>query len=135
MGISGGLQLPLAQSAAGWVLLSTVQQPRRDGMVRRLNAEAAEDRKFSAAEMGQLLQTCRDKGHAEGPAGFGSNARVLARLLPVGEGEHPLAVGFVHSADEQINTDSLLSCIDEAIRQTVGVTGEAASVELFATAA
>jgi DNA-binding IclR family transcriptional regulator len=134
-GILGGLQLPLSESAAGWVLLSTVGQPRRDGMVRRLNAEAADDRKFSAAEMNLQLQGCRDLGLAEGPAGFGTSARVLARLLPGGEGEHPLAIGFIFAADEQMNTQSLLACIDEAIHQTAGTAGEAANVEVLATAA
>ena len=134
-GIAGGRQIPLSDSAAGWLLLSTVQQPRRDGMVRRLNAEAADDRKFSAAEMSQLLQSMRDRGHAEGPSGFGSSASVLARLLPGCEGAHPLAIGFVFDAAEQMNSESLLACIDEAIRQTAGAAGEAAHVEVLATAA
>jgi DNA-binding IclR family transcriptional regulator len=133
--LAGGRLAPLSESAAGWLLLSMVQQPRRDGMVRRLNAEAAEDCKFSAVEMSQLLQSARDKGHAEGPAGFGSNATVLARLLPGSDGTHPLAVGFVFDSQEQMNSESLLACIDEAIRQAAGVAGEAARVEVLATAA
>lgn len=134
-GVAAGLQIPLTESAAGWVLLATVDQPRRDGMIRRLNAEAAEGRKFAAAEMSEQLMACRNAGHAEGQAGFGANARVLARLLPCGDGQHPLAVGFIFGAEERMNGESLLACIDEAIRQTIGAAGEAASVEVLATAA
>lgn len=134
-GIAGGMQRPLVESAAGWLLLSTVQQPRRDGMVRRLNAEAADDRKFSVSEMSQALQHCRDKGHAHGPAGFGTPAHTMARLLPTGEDEHPLAVGFVYDPEEHRDSDSLLACIDDAIRMTVGAPGELAQVEKLATAA
>ena len=133
--ISGGNQLPLCESAAGWLLLSTVPQPRRDGMVRRLNAEAPGDRKFSISEMVQQLQACRDSGHAEGPAGFAAGVLVLARLLPNVGDEPPLAVGFVFDRDEQMNSGSLLACMDEAIRQVTGAAGEAASVEVLATAA
>jgi DNA-binding IclR family transcriptional regulator len=134
-GLHGGAQFPLSQSAAGWLLLSTVPQPRRDGMVRRLNAEANDAGKFQVAEMAQRLLQCADSGCAEGPAGCGTEACVVARLLPMGNGAHPLAVGLVHGAQDQVNTASLLACIDEAVRQCIGSESAAASVELLATAA
>ena len=54
--------------AAGWLLLSTVCPQRRDGMVRRLNAEAADNRKFSCAEMASIIQQCQQDGTISGPA-------------------------------------------------------------------
>jgi DNA-binding IclR family transcriptional regulator len=39
-GFCGGQQEHLSDSAVGWLLLSTVAQPRRDGMLRRLNANS-----------------------------------------------------------------------------------------------
>src|SRR5262249_46464276 len=41
-GPCGGEQERLTDSAVGWLLLSSIPQPRRNGMVRRLLAEAAD---------------------------------------------------------------------------------------------
>lgn len=135
-GMRGGMQEALSDSTAGCLLLSTVAQPRCDGMIRRLNAEAPEDRKFSCAEMAARLQQYRDCNHACGPAGFGSSAKVLAALLPGEATEQPLAVGFVYGAEDQVNPESLLTCLNEAIRQTLGQEEPApASVEMLPNAA
>lgn len=116
----GGAQMPLPQSAAGWLLLSTVPQPRVDGMVRRLIAEAPEDRKFAFAEMSETLRKCREEGHARGPVGFGAKGETLCVLLPETEPGHPLAIGFVHSADAGTKAPALLDCLDDAIRHCLG---------------
>lgn len=133
----GGMQEPLLDSALGWLLLSTVAQPRCDGMVRRLIAEASEDRKVPFAEMNQRLQHCRDHGAGIGPAGFGSGAEVVARLLPGQPAEHPLAIGLVYGAESQLNADDLSACIEEAIAHCLADdTAEvAASVEQLPNAA
>ena len=113
--IHGGLQEPLIESAIGWLMLSTIPHPRCDGVVRRLIAEANDDRKVPFAEMSQRLQNCRETQSAIGPAGFGSGVEVAGLLLP-GQGEdHPLGVGLLYGADQQINPDSLIECIKEAI--------------------
>jgi hypothetical protein len=105
-------------------------------MVRRLNAEANDPAKFSVAEMTLRLQQCADSGQGVGPAGCGTDASVVARLLPIGEGEHPLALGLVHSAQDQVNARALFACLDEAIDQCLGDRAAAAtSVEIFASAA
>jgi DNA-binding IclR family transcriptional regulator len=118
-GLYGGLQEPLSDSAAGWALLSTIAQQRCDGVIRRLNAEAADDRKFSAAEMAARLQACRTSGNVRGPVGFGSSAQTIVAILPCEMTEHPLAVGLVYGAEDRVNPDTLLDCINEAIRQTL----------------
>jgi len=116
-GLYGGLQAPLSETAAGWLLMSTLPQSRRDGIIRRLNAEASDDRKFPPAEMAARLQACRDQGYAQGAAGFGARAEVLAMLLPGQPDDHPLAVGFIYGADDKVNLGSLLQCLDEATSQ------------------
>ncbi len=135
-GIYGGLQEPLCNAAPGWLLLSTVAHPRCDGMLRRLNAEAADDRKFSCSTMTARLQACRSEGHVRGPAGFGSTAGALAMLLPAELTAHPLAVGFVYGSEDRVNPESLQQCLVEAIRQAMGSDDPAtASIEKLPTAA
>ncbi|HTH27138.1 MAG TPA: helix-turn-helix domain-containing protein [Sphingobium sp.] len=113
----GGLQERLTESAAGWLLLSSVAQPRRDGMVRRLNAEAPDDRKFSFSEMSMRVQASRDRGYAVGPVGFGSNADVCAVLL-AGQPEHqPLAIGFVYDRSEPVDTTALVQCLQYSVQR------------------
>ena len=133
----GGMQEPLFASAAGWLLLSTVPQPRADGIVRRLNAEAPEDRKFSAADMSLRLTQCRENGCALGPAGFNSTADVLAALLPDTGTGHPLAVGFVYGPDARVQPEALLECLREAIRAccTPETERETGRIEALPTAA
>ncbi|MFM5906352.1 MAG: helix-turn-helix domain-containing protein [Novosphingobium sp.] len=111
----GGMQEPLLDSAVGWLMLSTVGQPRRDGVVRRLIAEASEDRKQPFTDMTSRIQNCADTGTGVGIAGFGTSAEVVSVLLPGQPAEHPMAIGLVFAPDSQINVESLVACIREAI--------------------
>ena len=132
----GGAMAPLAQSAAGWLLLSTVTRPRVDGMVRRLIAEAPEDRKFPFAEMNELLDNCRDRGHALGPVGLGARGETLCVLLPDAEPGHPLAIGFVYPTEAGGKTQALLDCLHDAIRHCLGDEGQpSGEVKVLQTAA
>lgn len=131
----GGMQEPLLESAIGWLMLSTIAQPRRDGVVRRLIAEAAEDHKVPFAEMTQRLDRCRNEASGIGPAGFNSGAEVVAVLLPGQPGEHPMAVGLVHAPDSQLNAESLKACIEEAIAHCLQDEDTAAVVEPLSNAA
>jgi DNA-binding IclR family transcriptional regulator len=131
-GLFGGLQEPLCDSAAGWLLLSTIGQPRRDGILRRLNAEAADARKFSLPDMAARVDACRDSRQARGKLGFGSRADVVAALLPGRDEMHPLAIGIVYGDEDRVNRDSLLRCLEEAIQSLDGLEN---TVEKFPTAA
>jgi DNA-binding IclR family transcriptional regulator len=134
-GLFGGMQEPLSGSAAGWMLLSTIAPQRGEGVLRRLNAEAPEDRKFSSSAMSQQIQQCRDGGYALGPAGFDSTAETLCVLLPdTGDG-HPLAVGFVFGPEARVHAEPLLEALREAIRHCLQDDGEAANVEALPNAA
>jgi DNA-binding IclR family transcriptional regulator len=114
-GMCGGLQERMSDSAVGQLLLSTIPMPRRDGVIRRLNAEAPEDRKFSAPEMAAQVQSIRDAGFAIGPAGFGSIADVCAMLLPCEREGHPMAIGFVYEPSDQIDPLALVRCLQDGI--------------------
>jgi DNA-binding IclR family transcriptional regulator len=118
-GFSGGRQEHLSESAVGWLLLSTVNQPRRDGMIRRLNAEAAPDRKFSYPDMAAFVQQCRDGGTASGVAGFGSIADITAALLPGQPENQPLAIGLVYEPSAQIDQPALLQSLIDAMARGI----------------
>jgi DNA-binding IclR family transcriptional regulator len=135
-GFCGGQQECLTDSAAGLLLLSTVPQPRRDGMLRRLNAEAAEDRKFVMSEISARLQLCLDSGYANGVAGFGSIADVSAMLLPDQPAGQPLAIGLVYEPNEQIDPLALRHTLADAIDRCAANPAEQAdNVELLVGAA
>ena len=118
-GFGGGQLEHLSDSAAGWLLLSTVAQPRREGMIRRLNAEASLERKFSPTEMAARAQLCRENGYSTGLAGFSSIADLTAVLLPGQPENRPLAIGFVYEPSEQIDKTALLQSLNNAVERCV----------------
>ena len=119
VGLAGGQQEHLSDSAAGWLLLSTIAQPNRDGMIRRLNAEAAPERRFVVPEMSGRVQQCREQGYVTGIVGFGSAAEVTAVLLPGLPENQPLAVGLVFEASDQIDQAHLLRSLQDAVAWSV----------------
>ncbi len=114
-GFAGGQQEHLCDSAVGWLLLSTVAQQRREGMLRRLNAEAAPERKFSFPELAAQVQMCRDLGLSTGKAGFGSIADIAAVLLPDQPENQPLAIGLIYEPSGQIDPAALLESLTNAV--------------------
>lgn len=112
---SGRMEL-LTDSAVGWLLLSTVAQPGRDAMIRRLNAEATDDRKFNFSEMAARVQRCRETRGSAGIAGFGTIADTAAVLLPGLDDNQPLAIGFLFEPSNQIDVESLLRTLHEAVK-------------------
>jgi DNA-binding IclR family transcriptional regulator len=134
--IHGGVQESLLESAIGWLMLSTIPQPRRDGAVRRLIAEASDDRKVPFADMAGRIQRCIDTGAGVGAAGFGTSADTVAVLLPDQPAEHPMAIGLVFAPDSQINPEALMTCIREAISSCLlGEESAPAVLEAVANAA
>ncbi len=120
-GFCGGQQEHLSDSAVGWLLLSTIAAPRREGMIRRLNAEASPERKFAGAEMSMVVQQCRDHGHASGVAGFGSIADITAVLLPDQPENQPLAIGLVYEPSAAIDASALLQSLTDAVGRSAVV--------------
>ncbi len=117
-GFCGGKQECLTATAVGWLLLSTIMQPRRDGVIRRLNAEAAEDAKFPFAEMALTVQQAGMDGFASGVAGYGSIADITAMLIPGQPDNQPLAIGFVYNPSDAIEPGALRQCLADAFART-----------------
>jgi DNA-binding IclR family transcriptional regulator len=134
-GFGSGLQERMSDSAAGQLLLSTIAQPRRDGTIRRLNAEAAEDRKFAFAEMATGVEAIRDAGFAHGPAGFGSIADCAAILLPGQPSNRPIALGFVYEPSDQIDPQALRELLKSAVTRSDEQPVQTATVMHMASAA
>lgn len=114
-GFGSGLTERMSDSAAGQLLLSTIDQPRRDGTIRRLNAEATDDRKFAFGEMSARIEAIRDAGHSTGPAGFGSISDTCAILLPGQPKNRAIAVGFVYEPSAQIDPQALCTLLVNAV--------------------
>ena len=112
----GGARAPLHRSAAGWLLLSTLPPTRRDGVLRRLRAEAPEAERFSLAEVEARIQASGGGACVAGPAGFGS-AGMCAMLLPTEPGEPPMALALVHEAGEAVEPAALAALLERSVRQ------------------
>jgi DNA-binding IclR family transcriptional regulator len=130
-----GLQERLTDSAVGKLLLSTIMQPRRDGAIRRLNAEAAEGRKFSPSEMSASIDQIKYDGFAHGPLGFGTIADTCAILLPYQPSNRPLALGFVYEPSEQIDPLALHALLVSAVSANTAQPEQSATVLPMSSAA
>ena len=119
-GLAGGLQDRLSDSAAGWMLLSTIAPQRREGMLRRLNAEAPDDRKFNQGAMSERIEECARRGFAIGPAGFGTSASMCAIMVPGDSGERPLVLAFVFESSEQIDAGALVALLQRSAERCTG---------------
>jgi DNA-binding IclR family transcriptional regulator len=128
-GVAGGVQAPLHENAAGWLLLSTVAPERREGVLRRLRAEAPDDQKFNLAELAERVQACADTGFAVGPAGLGSTAQSCVVLLPAEAGERPMALGFLYEPSDAIDPSALLALLNRSIERCVSYNGEVVDLE------
>ena len=113
----GGIKEPLSRNAPGWLMLSAVGVKRREGMVRRLNAEARTTQKFSHAAMMARIEAAGECKYVFGPAGFDSGFEMVGALIPRQPEGSPLAIGILHTREDQVNRQSLLQCIGDAMRQ------------------
>lgn len=114
--LASGVKQPLTRNAAGWLMLSTVTRQRCEGMVRRLNAEAAEAHKFNFSEMMCRVDTCREARHLFGPAGYDTGAETLCGLVPRQPDGHPLVISLVFARDDKVNSEALFHSMRDAMR-------------------
>ena len=112
---SSGVQDRLCDSAAGWLLMSTLPQQRWDGMLRRLNAEADANEKFVHASLMEQVQQSARSGAVEGPFGFGSKANMCAVLLQGDPGDRPMAIGLVYDQTTQ-DAAELIDILRDAVQ-------------------
>ena len=134
-GFNSGMLDRMSDSAAGLLLLSTIMQPRRDGMLRRLNAEASDDKKFSFSEMSAQVEQIKAAGYACGVAGFGSIADTCAILLADQPANRPIAIGFVYEPSHQVNQDALRALLVDAFARCDEPPAVSAAVVQIASAA
>ena len=130
----GGTKETLAFNAQGCLLLSTVEKTRREGMVRRMNAEAEESCKFSHKEIMERIDACVERRYVVGPAGYGTDRKILAALMPRQPDNHPLAIGILYRAEDKVVPENLLRCLGDAMRKCLP-DPESANVEQFPHAA
>lgn len=134
-GLAGGAQESLCETAAGWLLLATLPPQRREGLLRRLNAEAPDHRKFHHAEMSARIRDCGQQGFASGPVGFGVSASLTTILLPSEPNDRPMALGFVHQRADERDPAALIAILQRSIQRCAARTGDAEPVSSIANAA
>ena len=117
--LSSGLLDRLCDNAAGWLLLSTLAPQRREGMLRRMNAEAAADARFGHSEMADRIEQCARLGYAIGPTGFGSNDMMCAVLLPWDGEERPLVVGVAYQPSQRVDSDTLIAALQFSVHRCI----------------
>jgi DNA-binding IclR family transcriptional regulator len=133
--LGSGAQTRLCDTAAGLLLLSTMKADRRDGVLRRLNAEADADSKFNHAEMVLRVQDSVRQGYAVGPAGFGSSAEMVAMLLPDQPGEAQMALSFIYEPCVDIDPAALVTVLRAAMQRCAGYEGFVPAPEIIPTPA
>ncbi len=114
--LSGGASIGLHESAAGWLLLSTVSSDRGDAMLRRLRAEAVAERPFNTVDIREKVRECGQRGFAVGPAGFQAGLDTCSILLPVEMGEGSLALSLVYAPSEANTPASLVPILQCAVQ-------------------
>jgi DNA-binding IclR family transcriptional regulator len=128
----GGMREALARNVAGWLLLSTVEQARREPMLRRLNAEAAESDKFNPTELARQIGEIGAAGIVCGPAGFRTGESMVAMLLPCRSGEDVLVAAIV--MDKPGQSEALTQYLADAVEKWLA-DPEISDVGTFASAA
>lgn len=117
--LRNGAQDRLCDSAAGRLLLSTIRSERRDGMIRRLNAEASDGRNFNTSEMSRHVQELGWQGHATGPAGFMSQAQMAAVLVPNEPGDRPMVLSFIYEPSQEIDPAALIALLQRSVQRCI----------------
>ncbi|WP_022673823.1 helix-turn-helix domain-containing protein [Novosphingopyxis baekryungensis] len=116
--IVGGKTERLTDSTVGQLLLSTLSRPRREGIIRRLNAET-DGHHMPYSEMLDLIDRYERQRGATGAAGFGIDAEICAALLPNYHVDQPMAIGFVYKPSGNIDAEALANTAKSAIEQMV----------------
>jgi DNA-binding IclR family transcriptional regulator len=112
--MNGGQLERLVNGVAGMLLISTLSSDRRDGLLRRLNAEAPAEQKFNLPAVRERIEVAAKQGYAIGASGFG-NSQMCAVLVPVEPGDRPLALGFVYDPSENVDLTNLLALLRKAV--------------------
>jgi DNA-binding IclR family transcriptional regulator len=112
--LSSGFQKRLCDSAAGWLLLSTLPTQKCEAMIRRMRAEAGADNKFDVSELMERVRNCGQQGYAIGSAGFGTTAEMCTILLPKDADDRPMALGFIYEPSREIDPNALIALLEKS---------------------
>lgn len=123
--IAGGQLERLVNGVGGMLLISTLSADRRDGLLRRLNAEAPEEQKFNLPAVRERIDAAAKQGYAIGASGFG-NSQMCAALVPVEPGDRPLALGFVYESAETVDLTQLLALLRKSVESCTSLAGGSA---------
>ena len=126
--LSSGFQKRLCDSAAGWLLLSTLPTQKCEAMIRRMRAEAGADNRFDVAELMERVRLCGQRGYAVGSAGFGASAEMCAILLPKDAEDRPMALGFIYEPSREIDPNSLVALLEKSAQSCASRPDNAVSI-------
>jgi DNA-binding IclR family transcriptional regulator len=112
-----GAATALSDSVAGLLLLAAMQPDYARRILWRLHAEGPEHERFLPAEVQEQVRQFRRQGHATGSSGFAGGMRMTAMLLPIAEGDRPLAVGLLYPEFCSIDPDALVATLERGIAQ------------------
>lgn len=130
--LSCGATCPLAASAAGELLLSTLGQDRAGKMLWRLKAEVDENDRFDLAETKARVMRVGQLGFVTGKAGIVARALVTAILLPERISGQPIALGVVYDEKASVDPHAIVETLQFNIGQLLSK-GPDREVALLAT--
>lgn len=117
-GVNGD-KLPLSSSAAGVLLLSSLDGATARSILWRLKAEAEPARRYAFAQIAELVSFLRRRDFVTGEAGFAQSMQMTAVLMPVDLLSQPTVLGVVYRGDQdESRWLPLLRGLIKRVRQT-----------------
>ncbi len=89
-----GARRPLAQSGMGWLLLSAHTDKEIEALRRRINADAGQQPKLTAADLTERVNAARGRGYVFSRHTVSQGAGIIAILLPRGPFGRTFAIGI-----------------------------------------
>ncbi|CAN7650675.1 helix-turn-helix domain-containing protein [Phenylobacterium sp. LjRoot219] len=96
-----GMKAPLHETAAGWLLLSALDDGLIARTLHRLLAEAPPSRKFDVQRVRSQIATSVAGGRVSGPGGFAPQSRLWAARVRNAAVGLPLALAIFHPPDSK----------------------------------
>lgn len=101
-----GTLRPLLASGSGHMLLAGLPDATIRRLVRRHNAECAEDRRIDAPDLLATVEACRERGYAVSHNQVTPLAGMIAFALPTREGEEPLVIAIGGPTDRLVANEA-----------------------------
>jgi DNA-binding IclR family transcriptional regulator len=113
--VQSGLLRPITRTAIGRVLLSLKPDPEIEAIVRRCNAEVAnEHMRVRPSEFMQIIEQVRRQGYARTGGDMTAGQGVIAIAIPAPTGKMPMGVGVGGSVERvSVKEKQILAALDE----------------------